>query len=177
MEIEHTTRFPMDYPFSCIGDTANPEKAKSPTLPSFETSLSKGTPRVKCNLNSPVPQSGAIRSPSCLDPPRRSRLDGEMRRAHRPAPHSPPAPSPRNNRWSRAAALSAGLASGLCLRVQDAGGRGRDRRTRGKEDEGRSHLPASESTPALGVGARPLRPSPYSRTQSAGGRAGRARRQ
>lgn len=58
MEIEHSTRFPMDYPFSCIGDnTANPERAKSPTLTSFETSLSKGTPRVKCNLNSSVPQS------------------------------------------------------------------------------------------------------------------------
>lgn len=47
-----------------------------------------------------------------------------MRRAHRPAPHSPPAPSPRNNRWSRAAALSAGLASGLSLCVPDAGGKG-----------------------------------------------------
>lgn len=60
---------------------------------------------------------------------------------------------------------------GLSLRVPDAGGGGRDRGRRkgGRGAEATSPPAGLRVHPALGAGARPLRPSPYSRTQSAGG--------
>lgn len=116
------------------------------------TSLSKGTPRVNCHLKRPVPPSAATLPGGAVG------WGGEERRAPRPVPHSPPAPGPRNNRWSLAAVLSAGsagrpLPSRPGRRRRGAAIAGGEKAAEGRR---RPHLPpASESTRPWGWRAPP----------------------
>lgn len=148
----------MDYPFSCIGDnTANPERAKSPTLTSLRPALSKGTHELNATLIAPFlsrryPLSFLPRPsqeeqtgwgdekslPACtirLPLPARETIGGRGRRAMRAWPAASPSRVP--------------------TRAEGAAIAGR----KGKEDEGRSHPSSLRVNPGP-WGWRALRPSP-----------------